>query len=70
MAWHVGFHIELTCSYWNVIVNVEVNIACTLRWGVALVGDIPFWEWLTLYGTTLTSTGSISVDGTQTGPRL
>ena len=29
-----------------------MNIACALRWGVALVGGILYWAWLTLYGTT------------------
>ena len=29
----------------------RVSIACTLRWGVALVGCILYWAWLTLYGT-------------------
>ena len=25
-------------------------IACAIRWGVAFVGDILYWAWLTLYG--------------------
>ena len=29
-----------------------MNIACVLRWRVALVGGILYQEWLTLYGTT------------------
>ena len=29
-----------------------MNIACGLRWGVALVGGILYWAWQTLYGTT------------------
>ena len=29
-----------------------MNIVCALRWGVALVGGILYWAWLTLYGTT------------------
>ena len=39
-----------------------MNIACAFRWGVALVGGIPYWAWLTFYGNTLTGTGSILVD--------
>ena len=29
-----------------------MNISCTLRWGVALVGGFLYWVWLTLSGTT------------------
>ena len=29
-----------------------VNIACALRWGVALIEGILYCAWLTLYGTT------------------
>ena len=52
MAWHVGFHLELACSYWNVNVKCSVNITYALMWGVALIGGILCWAWLTLYGTT------------------
>ena len=41
----------------------EHGIACTLRWGVVLVGGILYWAWLTLHGTTLSGTGSTPVDG-------
>ena len=30
----------------------NMTIACTLRWGVASVGNIFYWVWLTLYGKT------------------
>ena len=30
----------------------EHDIAYALRWGVALVGDFPYWAWLTLYRKT------------------
>ena len=34
-------------------VNVwNITIACTLRWGVASVGNILYWAWHTLYGKT------------------
>ena len=29
-----------------------MNIVCSLTWGVALIGGILYWAWLTLYGTT------------------
>ena len=32
------------CELWN------MTIACALRWGVALVGSLLYWAWLTLYG--------------------
>ena len=30
----------------------NMTIACALRWGVAIVGNILYWAWLTLYGKT------------------
>ena len=33
-------------NMWN------MTIACALKWGVATVGNILYWEWLTLYGKT------------------
>ena len=42
-----------------------MNIACALRWRVALVGGIFYWAWLTLYGTTLSGAGSTPVDYAQ-----
>ena len=30
----------------------NMTIACALRWGVALVGNILYQAWLTLYGKT------------------
>ena len=34
----------------NVVWNM--TIACALRWGVAFVGNILYWAWLTLYRKT------------------
>ena len=37
----------------NVNVNVwNMTITCALRWGIAFVGNILYWAWLTLYGKT------------------
>ena len=33
-------------NVWN------MTIACALRWGVASIGNILYWVWLTLYGKT------------------
>ena len=30
----------------------NMTIAYALRWGVALIGNILYWAWLTLYGKT------------------
>ena len=38
-AWHVDIHVEMSCSYFNGCECVNRDIACALRWGVALVGD-------------------------------
>ena len=41
----------MNVNLWN------MTIACALRWGVASVGNILYWAWLTLYGKTFQAQG-------------
>ena len=55
ISWHSmqDSIVEIACFTWNVNVNLwNMNIACALKWGVASVGNILYWAWLTLYGKT------------------
>ena len=51
----------------NVI--VRVNIACAIRRGVASVGIILYWAWLTLYGKNISGMGHVPVGGSHPGPQ-
>ena len=49
---HVEFQHKIAYSYLELRCECMVNIACALRWGVASVGIILYWAWLTLHGKT------------------
>ena len=44
-AWHVDIRVGMCIFLLDECVFV---IACALRWGVALVGEFPYWALLTL----------------------
>ena len=43
-------------------------IACTLRWGVALIGNYHYWTLLTLLWDPLSGTGGVEGDSASTRP--
>ena len=47
-AWHVDIHVEICIFLLKCVWMCEHGIACALRWGVALVGDLLYWAVLTL----------------------
>ena len=55
ISWHdmQDSIVEIACFTWDVnVILWNMTIACALRWGVASLGNILYWAWLTLCGKT------------------
>ena len=49
---------------------LNVNISCALRWGVASIGILLYWAWLTLYGKNISDAGQAPIGGSHPGLRV
>ena len=49
---------------------LSVSITCALRWGVAFVGILLYWVWLTLYRKNISGTRQAPVGGSHPGLRV
>ena len=47
---------------------LSVSIACALRWGLASIGILLYWVWLTLYGKNILDVAQALVGGSHPGP--
>ena len=47
---------------------LSVSIACPLRWGLAFIGILLYWVWLTLYGKNILDVVQALLGGSHLGP--
>ena len=62
IAWYQSVGIRLPGAYMSGVIAwydelLNVSIACALRWGVASVGILLYWAWLTLYRKNISGAG-------------
>ena len=57
-------HVALGCVF------DYATIVCTLRWGVALVGDYHYWALLTSSWDPLSGTGQVQTVDPHSGPHI
>ena len=74
-AWYhsVGIQLPRACMSDTSIIAwycelLSVSIACALRLGVASIGILLYWKWLTLYGKNISGVGQVPMDGSHPRP--